>query len=164
MLRKFKSKFTNIKIVYKPGPSIASLLIRTDLKYLFKPNDLLNLPAKCGLCNKFNCSCDCTGIVYKITCLLCDNASYIGETSKSLRKRVKEHWLAACKNKLGLSSVADHFLTCHSTTTLTVDKPLFTTTMLAKGRDYKDRKIKEALLISSIKPSLNRNMALTLTF
>ena len=50
---------------------------------------------------------DRTGIIYKVSCAECDS-SYIGETGRSLKDRLKEHKRAFRLNNPGLSAVADH--------------------------------------------------------
>ena len=47
-----------------------------------------------------------TEVVYKIECIDC-NISYIGETKKQLKDRVKQHE-AAVRNKTNLSVVCHH--------------------------------------------------------
>ena len=97
ILRKSKLKF-NPRIIFKNEAPIS-----TSLQKSRKPN--------CGT----NCICDDTSlcnkknVVYKITCTDCE-ATYIGETYRTIRTRIKEHL------KQKESEVFKHFINFHNKT------------------------------------------------
>ena len=85
-----------------------------------------------------------TGIVYRINCKSC-NKFYIGETGRTLGKRLDEH------KKLTSSAICEHL----SDTGHTIDWE--NTKILYKEDHPIKRKIKESIAIKKHKPSLNRD-------
>ena len=119
--RAFKSH--EVTLVNKPFNSLRSQLVRVKDK-------TENL-------KKF-------GTVYHIHCEQCDK-DYVGETSRLLETRVKEHL------SRDSSAVHEHFkLTGHS-----VDSSK--TKVLATENNTFKRRIRKAIMIRSRKPSLNRD-------
>jgi hypothetical protein len=81
-----------------------------------------------------------------VKCLSCPNESYIGETSRVIETKMKEH--SNSKD----SAVAGHIReTGHS---FNLDNP----DILCFESDYTKRKIKEALFIQEHNPSLNKQV------
>ena len=107
-------------------------------------------------------------IIYQLTCKLCthNNSIYmfIGETSKTANKRLVEHWLATCNKNVNLSSIAEHFNLYHYSHILSKDKPLLSLKIIDRANSYTERKIKEAVWINKLKPNLNKNTGLELTY
>ena len=104
-----------------------------------------------------------TGAVYKITCLKCDSdnvvSTYVGETSRMLGIRIKEH-LAVIKNdedlvrkEKNLSMFQLHAYKKHSKLDLNDIK----IEVLITENNTQARKVKEAIQISAHKPTLNNN-------
>ena len=97
---------------------------------------------------------DCTvkGVVYKIVCNLC-NEIYVGETARPCRERFKEHRLAAkSPNIYPNEALAAHYQSQHNG-----EPPDLEFDILATGLDQPvRRKVTEAILIKSLKPSINK--------
>ena len=96
-----------------------------------------------------------SGVVYEIECETCDKM-YIGETGRSIKKRVKEHRSQAKNGHTELSAVAEHVLEGHC---VKWDPKIF-----ASATTTRERRIKEALLIHGKdklgKITLNRDKGL----
>jgi predicted GIY-YIG superfamily endonuclease len=95
-------------------------------------------------CNMSNCKmknhlCLRKGVVYHIQCQLC-KANYIGSSWRHLHTRVKEH------NTHKSSAVYTHNLSCNGTMCVSI---------LANDNNIQRMRMKEAILIKQIKPSLN---------
>ena len=87
---------------------------------------------------------DQSGVIYKIDCGDCDKGVYIGETERSLKKRITEH-------KRESSPVATHMATNNhrfSPNNITV---------LDRENRWFQRGVKEAIYIAASKPTLNRD-------
>ena len=96
-----------------------------------------------------------SGVVYEIECETCDKM-YIGETGRSIEKRVKEHRSQAKNGHAELSAVAEHVLEGHCVK--------WDPKILASATRTRERRIKEALLIHGKdklgKITLNRDKGL----
>lgn len=91
-------------------------------------------------------------VVYEIPCS--DGMKYVGETSRPLQQRIKEHKEAFRSMKQQSSAIVEHIM-AHSNVI-----PLWNDTkILAMEEDWKKRRIKEALWIDR-KNSINRNHGL----
>ena len=75
-----------------------------------------------------------------------------------------EHWLATCNKNVNLSSIAVHFNLYHNSHILSKDKPLLSLKIIDRANNYTERKIKEAVWINKLKPTLNKNTGLELTY
>ena len=85
-----------------------------------------------------------TGVIYKIDCKTCEG-TYVGETARTLGKRLDEH------RKLTSSAVREHQeKTGHNIDWQNVK-------IVGKEEHWMKRKIKEAITIRREKPSLNRD-------
>ena len=82
---------------------------------------------------------------------------YIGETSNTAFKRLVEHWLAICNKNVNLSSIAEHFNIYHNSHILSKDKSPLSQKIIDRAHGYTKRKIKEAIWINKLKPTLNKN-------
>lgn len=92
-----------------------------------------------------------TNVIYKIKCS--DGNCYIGETSRTLEQRVKEHKEAYKKMQGKSSAIAEYSINNGVV-------PLWNEVeILAKEKDWRKRRIKEALHIERY-GSLNRNHGL----
>ena len=90
-----------------------------------------------------------TGIIYHIPCKSCPG-TYVGETARTLATRVEEH------KKISSSAIHEHV----SNTGHTINWA--DTKILEKDSNTHRRKIKEALCIKRLKPTLNRDQGLDL--
>ena len=86
---------------------------------------------------------DQTGVVYKIQCADCD-ASYVGETERTLKKRVTEHHRSS--SPVGHHTSYNHHQFSHSDVSV-----------LHRDADWFRRGVAEAIHITTQRPSLNRD-------
>ena len=77
-------------------------------------------------------------VVYQVTCSCGD--TYIGSTKRPLHQRIKEHL------RMATSAIFNHRLSCSGS---------FSTKVLSSAKDCIDLRIREALFISSRRPTLN---------
>ena len=125
----------DIIIFFKPGRTVANF---------FKRKDVTPLELR-------------SNVVYKYTCASCQ-ASYIGQTTRHMRKRWTEHrglsdrTYKVVKNKVH-SSISDHLLQCRGSNCSLQDFVI-----LANGSSAVELLIKERLLIDRYKPVLNNNI------
>ena len=94
--------------------------------------------------------CQHRNIVYEARCNLCSE-KYIGQTTRTLHERAREHYLAA-KNKSSTSALGNHYADKHPT----IREPSIGFTILQRCRDELRLKIREAMEIKVRKPSINR--------
>ena len=95
-------------------------------------------------------------VVYKITCNKCHSpvqSRYTGETYRPLEERFMEHWRSA--NNPNAKSYKDKPLAKHYRSDHKGEKPDLSLDILYKCSNIKDRKVKEARTILSLKPELN---------
>lgn len=90
-----------------------------------------------------------TGVVYLIKCLACEQ-EYIGETSRPLCVRVKEH-LDGLKRSNAATPLGDHRARSHANSCFGV-----AVTVLAREPDISARRTLEALWIAARSPGINR--------
>ena len=89
------------------------------------------------------------GVVYQIDCKECE-ASYIGQTGRHLKERLKEHKKALEKGDIRCSGVAEHAFQAHHE--IDVDN----IKVLDKESNFRKRLVLEALHIRQKAPSMNR--------
>ena len=119
------------RIFKKHGVAIYHKPINTLRQMLVHPKDKTNKEQK-------------TGVVYKIDCITC-KGTYIGETARTLGKRLDEH------KKLSSSAVKEH----QDNTGHEIDWR--NVKIVGKEEHWLKRKIKESITIRREKPSLNRD-------
>jgi hypothetical protein len=96
-------------------------------------------------------------VIYQYTCAICQN-SYIGQTSRHLRHRISEHKGVShltgnvVKNKVH-SNIREHSSHCNGS-----DCSPANFRILASGNNEQELLIKERLLITFKKPSINGNV------
>ena len=95
-------------------------------------------------------------VVYEYSCAGC-HSSYIGQTSRHLRHRIAEHrGVSHLTGKVmraqSHSSIRDHCMQCDR-----ADCSSSNFKILATGRSELELLVKERLLITRLKPSLNGN-------
>jgi hypothetical protein len=111
---------------------------------------------------------DVTGAVYKLTCNLCNSddsvATYIGETGRRLRDRLKEHNRTIKSQKeydskiLSSSQVQKHMFNQHGG----IINGDWKVEILGITNNIQERKVKEAVEIAKHRPTLNRDNGLVL--
>ena len=87
------------------------------------------------------------GVVYRVNCKNCDKF-YIGETRRTIEKRMKEHKNGANGVQEKVSGLSQHLRQTNHEANFDEVK------VLHKERDYKKRKFKEALEIKKYKSNL----------
>ena len=139
-----------VRVVTTPGQKLKETLTSS------KPLDKAKCPnTNCNTCeclDKGNCTA--SNVVYEITCLLSDcNSKYIGETYRPLHLRFIEHWRSA--NNPKAKSYVNKPLAKHYTAHHPNCKPKLSLKILEKASSTNNRKIREARLITKLKPSMN---------
>ena len=120
----------NIATYHKPMNTLRSLLVR--------PKDPTPIEQQCGL-------------VYQIKCQNCHHY-YIGETSRNMGTRFKEH----TTRKGTVSAVKEHLNDSKHSCSIENVK------ILDREENWHRRKIKEAIMIQRHQPTLNRDKGLEL--
>ena len=108
LVHNFKLNYDNLKLFH--FSSCFDLNCKTcifaDSGYFIKFNEYFSIPLY------INSSCDTTGIVYIIKCNLCPGVFYIGESGKTVKKRISAH-INKIKNFVPFSyhntNVSKHF-------------------------------------------------------
>ena len=95
-------------------------------------------------------------VVYKISCKKCSQRPcfYIGETSRPIRERFKEHLSDARLRKLG-TGLGEHVLDVHTDLSNKQINETFLVQILSRNRDVADNKIDESIKIRDSNPNLN---------
>ena len=114
-------KKKNIKTIFTSGPNLKSLLCQNKTKLLSNI-----YPG-----------------VYELKCTC--NSAYFGETKKKILTRTIEHQQYSFNGKWDNSGATEHTLTCHGQFNWIHPKTI------AREKDYRKRKIREALEIKKAK-------------
>ena len=119
------------------------------------PNSSPCARANCNTCTSLICgSCSTLNTIYLITCIIDDcNATYIGETYRTLHERFTEHW-RTCASPL-LDSYKNKALSNHYSAAHPGAKPELRLEILGQEKSTKKRKEKETSFILERKSSLN---------
>ena len=143
------NKSTPIGIPYIKGVSepLARIFKKHGLSVYHKPINTLRslLVHPKDTTPKFNR----TGVIYEVNCQDCNN-TYVGETGRTLGKRLDEH------KRLTSSAIHEH--TADTSHTMDWDN----TRILGRESNIHRRKIREAIYIKRRQPSLNRDQGLDL--
>ena len=139
-----------ITVVTTPGRKLRDILTSSrPLDKQICPKNQIN----CATCNCLTeGECTIRNVVYKIECSLCGEL-YIGETYRQLHSRFQEHWYSACsplKPSYKDKPLARHYSEHHPNI-----PPQLLLSVIARASNIKDRKVKEARMISTLKPSIN---------
>ena len=139
-----------IRVIFTPGTKLRNLFCKSrpyDSTRCYVTNCLI-----CPLITHPTLDCTVRGVVYKITCKLC-NEIYVGETARPCRERFKEHRLAArSPQTYPHEALATHYHNHHNG-----EPPDLEFDILATGLDQPvRRKVSEAILIKSLKPTINK--------
>ena len=91
------------------------------------------------------------GVVYEVKCQDCE-ATYIGETLRSLKKRLSEHRRHAKPGgRFDLSAVAEHAVVAgHSIASESA-------IVVCREQEWFPRKMKEALIVNMKNPAMNKD-------
>ena len=121
----------NLKIVTKPSNTIK--------QYLVHPKDRVPREKRCN-------------VVYEVP--LTDGKKYIGETSRPLAVRLKEHAEAVKRLEVNKNAIAEYVATSNA-------KPLWEKSrILAREENWYQRRVKEAMWIERRQENINRNHGL----
>ena len=105
-------------------------------------------------CPHKNNNCLRKNLVYELKCSLCHH-TYIGETKRQFHQRLKEHRVAIMQGDEKNSAFAAHYATYHQHQE--IPKLPFTGKICEMAKDSADRLIREATLIRSRQPAINRD-------
>src|SRR5271156_1032478 len=101
------------------------------------------------------------GAVYLLKCKDCEVkgiiATYLGETGRSLKQRLGEHF-CKLKNRMNLTEIGKQDIDVHNS----FDKYRWSIEIIEHEEDSFIRKSLEALWIDNLKPTLNISKGLTL--
>ena len=144
----------NIKVARQSGPTLKSKLVRSALE-----PPACRGKTRCHSCpNGLSGKCHIKNVVYKISCKNCcsNNKSYfyIGETSRPVRERFKEHLSDARLRRLG-TGLGEHILDNHIGLSHKEINSNFRIEILSRNRDVADNKIDESIKIRDSTPNLN---------
>ena len=144
----------NVRVAWLSGPTLKSKLTRSALE----PPPCRG-KARCHACpNGLSGKCHMKNVVYKISCKRCkfdpNPYFYIGETSRPVRERFKEHLSDARLRKLG-TGLGEHVLDHHTDLCHKDVNSSFFIEILSRNRDVADNKIDESIKIRDCDPGLN---------
>ena len=156
----FKKSELKIKVIERSGQSVKQALSRSDP---FKPKNCSN--ALCAVCileeNSENVNCKNREVVYRISCdgtkengEKCENITYVGETSRSIKERFTEHtksYLHEVEEQRKKSVFYDHVTKEHNR----IPQPLKLEIIASYPGDAMLRQMAEAVMISDEKPVIN---------
>ena len=142
----------NIRVAWQSGPTIKDRLVRSALE----PPSCRG-KSRCHACpNGVIGKCHIRNVVYKISCKNCKNKPYfyIGETSRPVRERFKEHLSDARLRRLG-TGLGEHVLDNHIGLGNKEINTNFKLEIMSRNRDVADNKIDESIKIRNNNPNLN---------
>ena len=145
-----KQSGLNFQVAWRGGESVGHRLIRSALTSPPCPGG----GRHCNTCDAgLAGACHTKNTVYRIDCKLCqeNQAFYIGESRRAIRKRFNEH-LGDARNRRADSPFGIH-QGVHPETPLTSQN--LSVRILSRAVDGPDRKIKESIFIRDQKPTLN---------
>ena len=145
--------FATIPYVKGVSEPISRILRTAGLKVAMKPQQTLR--QMLGTPKDKDDLLDKAGVVYQIECKDCE-ASYVGQTGRHLRERVKEHTKALEKGNIMNSGVAEHAFEAHHNIDLDNIR------VLDVENNQSKRLVREALRIRSLDPAMNRDRGVDL--
>ena len=96
------------------------------------------------------------GCVYEINCIRCEHndekAVYIGESGLPMQERSKTHVTSVETGNKKPSAWTEHYIQCHPTHQ---NQPLFRAKKLCAPQGHVRRKIREAMAIAEIPPTVH---------
>ena len=147
-----RSSKLNIRVAWQSGDTLKNKLVRSALQ----PPPCRG-KTRCHACpNGLSGKCHMTNVVYKISCNSCQDKPYvyIGETSRPVRERFKEHLSDARLRRLG-TGLGEHVLDMHTELSHKEINSNFHIDVLSRNRDVADNKIDESIKIRDNNPNLN---------
>ena len=149
-----KASKLNVRVAWQSGPTLKSKLVRSALE----PPPCRG-KTRCHACpNGVSGKCHLKNVVYKISCKRCKNDQmsyfYIGETSRPIRERFKEHLSDARMRRLG-TGLGEHVLDKHTELSDKEINVSFLVEIISRNRDVADNKIDESIQIREKNPNLN---------
>ena len=145
-----KGSKLNVRIAWLSGPTLKNKLVKSALE-----SPPCRGKSRCHACpNGLSGICHTKNVVYKISCKSCQNTTkpyfYIGETSRPVRERFKEHLSDARLRKLG-TGLGEHVLDSHVSFSHKETNTNFHVEIISRNRDVADNKIDEGYsLLSSL--------------
>ena len=144
----------NVRVAWLSGPTLKNKLIKSALE-----PPPCRVKTRCHTCpNGLSGRCHTKNVVYKISCKKCSHDKkpyfYIGETSRPIRERFKEHLSDARLRKLG-TGLGEHVLDIHTNLSNKEINGNFLIEILSRNRDVADNKIDESIKIRDSNPNLN---------
>ena len=139
----------HFKIVETGGISMKAILQKSNPLQTVGCSEADCLPCKQGMGEGGNC--EAGGVNYELECQLCpaDNKSvYIGESSRNLYTRSKEH-LSRYRSGVNTSFIAKHQLSHHCG-----QEPSYKARVVTSTRDCLARQVREAVLIRRSKKKI----------
>ena len=144
----------NIRVAWLSGPTLKNKLVRSALE----PPACRGKTRRHAFPNGVSGQCHIKNVVYKILCKECKKVHksyfYIGETSRPIRERYKEHLSNARLRTLG-TALGEHVLDLHSELGHKQINSNFQIEILSRNRDVADNKIDESIKIRDQNPNLN---------
>ena len=145
--------FSTIPYVKGVSEPISRILRSAGLKVAMKPH--MTMKQLLGTPKDKDVLLDKAGVVYQIGCKDCD-ASYVGQTGRHLRERLKEHNTALEKGNIVNSGVAEHAYEAHHNIDMANVRVLDTESNQSR------RLVREALRIRHLDPAMNRDRGIEL--
>ena len=171
--RRIRKSKLPVRVVYERTDSLKTRLVRSAL-----------LPKSCAVRDRFlkqqqqtqkhrgqpcddclSCQagirpsdCEKRGAIYLLRCKLCSE-TYIGESQRAIRTRLKEHHLHA-RNRYAETPWGEH-MQSHPEHSVSKE-PVFTARILALEHTVATRRLREAIEIREYRPAINRNSGWTI--
>jgi len=138
------------RLSFTHDPNLKEILTRSALRNTpcNKQND-----SKCYSCDD---QCMVKNLTYQLTCSLCPNAHYVGETGRFKRNRCWEHYKSVM-DKSDSTAMGKHYLACHSDVPIPTQP--FEFKILQTCKDFPERMIAQSTFIKQISPTINTQLS-----
>ena len=138
-----------LSVIFKPGQKLKSVFCRS------RPRDSNQCTHnKCKICANLKVKdCTCKNPIYLVTCNLCNDGTYIGESSRTAHDRLSEHYNYSNNpnaKSYQTKTFAKHYNKLHPNI-----KPDLSFDIIDTENNTLMRKIKESFYIHKHKPTIN---------